>query len=293
MHKMRIRLRKRYVLLAFGAFASVLAWASGTASEEAGGSVDTAAVSYEFASVAARPAPEPASEFRSDRSAAGAASDKVVVFIYHTHNRESFLPELGLGPQADPADAYDPNINITAVGRTLANMLGRRGISAVLSNTDYPSEVEAFEYAKSYAYSARTVREALAAYPDVRLIVDLHRDSLGREATTVTIGGVPYARLCFVVGGRNPHRAKNEALAHKLHQAAESRLPGISRGVLTKSSHGHAEYNQSLSPYSVLVEAGGPYNTFAELYRSMDVLADAIAAVIGDGSRPGGPTEGG
>lgn len=278
---MRIGSRKRNVLLALGAFASVLAGASGTVSEATLGAVDTAAVAYKSASVARRPSPEPAAAPRADRSRDAAAQGDVLVFIYHTHNRESFLPELGLGPEAAPADAYDPDVNITSVGKTLADMLRRRGIAAARSDADYPADVESFEYAKSYAYSARTVRDALAAYPDVRLIVDLHRDSLGRNETTVTVGGVSYARLCFVVGRRNPQWEKNAALAHKLHQAVESRLPGISRGVLTKSSHGHAEYNQSLSPNIVLIEAGGPYNTFAELNRSMDVLADAVAAVVG------------
>ncbi|MNC59534.1 Stage II sporulation protein P (SpoIIP) [compost metagenome] len=53
----------------------------------------------------------------------------------------------------------------------------------------------------------------------------------------------------------------------------------MSRGIWGKSSGkgNNGEYNQSLSPTSVLIEVGGIDNTEAELKATAEVLADAIA----------------
>ena len=211
------------------------------------------------------------------------------VFIYHSHNRESFLPELGPG-------AKDPNhseINVTLVGKRLARKLEEKGIGAVSSSKDYPSAVKSYDWNLSYQYSRQTVRQAMAGYENLEYFFDIHRDSQRRSKTTVTIDGKDFAQVYFIIGRKNPNWKQNEAFARKIHEKLEARYPGLSRGIWGKSaSSGHGEYNQSLAPGSVLIEIGGIENTLEECYRTADILADVIAEIIWesrDATETGGP----
>ncbi|GAB2703772.1 stage II sporulation protein P [Paenibacillus thermoaerophilus] len=239
-------------------------------------------------SPAPTPAPSAPPSGQSGTGAAPGAGEKLV-FIYHSHNRESYLPELKSKGITDPDLAYDAEVNVGLVGKRLQERLEDKGIGTAHSTTDYPSEIKGFNYAKSYAYSRGTVQEALAMHPKARLILDIHRDSLRRERTTATIGGVDYAQIYFVIGKKNPHWEQNSKLAEQLHAILEKNLPGLSKGVYGKSTHGNAEYNQSLSPHNLLVEIGGPDNTLEELYRATDALAAAVAELLAGAVPAGNP----
>jgi stage II sporulation protein P len=211
--------------------------------------------------------PEPAVAARSTLG-------RKAVFIYHTHNRESFYPEL----QRKKGDPQDTRINITLVGRRLAERLEEHGIGAVHSDKDYATSVKNFDWNRSYQYSLNTVKQAIADYGNLEFFFDIHRDSSRRSKTTVTIDGVAYAQVYFIIGQRNPNWRENEAFAHSIHEALERTHPGLSRGIWGKTAkNGNGEYNQSIAPESVLIEIGGVDNTLEECYRTVDVLADVIA----------------
>ncbi|WP_248926765.1 stage II sporulation protein P [Paenibacillus hamazuiensis] len=201
-----------------------------------------------------------------------------VAFIYQSHNQESFLPELS--GVTDPDRAYDAKVNISLVGKRLAEKLEQNGIGAVHSDTNYPSAVKDFNYYYSYKYSLKTLQEAVASHPDLKFYFDIHRDSQKRDKTTVTIDGKDYAQVYFIIGGKNPKWKENEQFAAKIHDALEAKHPGISKGIHAKASEGNGVYNQNFSPNSVLIEVGGPYNSLEECYRTVDLLATAISEVI-------------
>lgn len=207
------------------------------------------------------------------------ATTRKKVFIYHSHNTESWVPELeGV---TDISDAFDSKINITLLGKRLAERLEEEGIESLHSDKDYPSTVPDFNYSFSYKYSKKTVLEAIAANPDLEYFFDIHRDAQKRDLTTVTIDGVDYAQLYFIIGLKNEHWEDNEAFANEIHNRLEEKYPGISRGIFAKDgSSGHGEYNQSYSPHSLLIEIGGPENTLEESYRTTDVLAEVISEIF-------------
>lgn len=204
---------------------------------------------------------------------------KIKAFIYHSHNRESWVPELeGVTKHSE---AFDAEINVTLLGDRLAERLQDLGIGAVSSNTDYKTTVKDYNWNFSYAYSLKTVQEAFAVHQDLEYFFDLHRDALSKNITTAVIDGVSYAKVYFVIGRKNPDWEKNEALAEQIHNKMEAQYPGISRGILGKDSNsGHAEYNQSFSTNSILIEIGGVENTLEESYRTIDILGSAISEVI-------------
>ncbi|TLS53738.1 stage II sporulation protein P [Paenibacillus antri] len=216
-------------------------------------------------------------------AAAKPETDRKLAFIYHSHNRESWLPELKGTSKDQPNEAFDADVNVSMLGARLQKKLEEFGVGAVHSGTDYNTAVKNFNYNYSYKYSKTTVKEALAVHDDLVYLLDIHRDSSRREQTTVEIDGKAYAKMYFIVGQGNPNWKDNEALAKRIHEKMEKKLPGVSKGILTKGTrHGHGEYNQSLSKGSVLIEIGGVDNTLEESNRTIDALASIIAELAKD-----------
>lgn len=63
-----------------------------------------------------------------------------VVYIYHTHTRESYLP--ALKGVTDPDLAFHRTVNVTKVGEKLAEELEKRGIGAEVSEVDIEAELQ-------------------------------------------------------------------------------------------------------------------------------------------------------
>lgn len=200
-----------------------------------------------------------------------------VVFIYHSHNRESWNSEVLEGEK----NANSKTQNITLVGKRLAIQLEEKGIGAMHSDTDYSTTVPNYDWNYSYKFSRKTVKEAIASNEKLQFFFDIHRDSQQRKYTTAEIDGVSYAQVYFIIGQRNSNWKENEAFATKIHEKLEKKYPGLSRGIWGKTaSSGNAEYNQSLAGQNVLIEIGGVDNTLEESYRTADVLAEVIAELI-------------
>lgn len=200
-----------------------------------------------------------------------------VVFIYHSHNRESWNSEVLEGEK----NANSKTQNITLVGKRLAIQLDEKGIGAMHSDTDYSTTVPNYDWNYSYKFSRKTVKEAIASNEKLQFFFDIHRDSQQRKYTTAEIDGVSYAQVYFIIGQRNSNWKENEAFATKIHEKLEKKYPGLSRGIWGKTaSSGNAEYNQSLAGQNVLIEIGGVDNTLEESYRTADVLAEVIAELI-------------
>jgi stage II sporulation protein P len=197
-----------------------------------------------------------------------------VVFVYHSHSRESFYPEL----KASVKSPDSGTINVTLVGKRLTQQLEKLGIGSTHSDKDYASSIKGYNYNYSYNYSLQTVKQALARNNDLTFFFDIHRDSQRRSKTTATIDGKDYAQVYFIIGHRNLNWRENEAFANSLHEKLEEQYPGLSRGVWGKTAAtGNGEYNQSVAPDSVLIEIGGVDNTLEECYRTADALAKVIA----------------
>ncbi|WP_310551984.1 stage II sporulation protein P [Paenibacillus glufosinatiresistens] len=204
------------------------------------------------------------------------------VLIYHSHARESYNPLLGTA--SDNPSSADPDRNVMLVGSYVASVLEKRGIGTLHSTQDYASTMPDYNWNFSYKYSRMTVKSAMAANGELDEMIDIHRDSQRHDKTTTVIGGQSYAQIYFILGHENKDWKKNEAFANAIHQRLEKQYPGISRGIWGKTSaQGNGEYNQSLSPNSVLIEIGGVDSTKEELKRTADALGEAIADVYWSG----------
>lgn len=203
--------------------------------------------------------------------------DKQVLFLYNSHNRESFLPHL---PEETNANlAYHEKINITKVSERIAEKVQANGIGVKVDDTDIMQVLndKGWKYGKSYAAS-RDVVEAAVTNKDVEYVFDIHRDSLPRERTTHEIDSLPHSKILFVIGAEYKNYEKNLKLATELHYLIEEKYPGLSKGVITKEGPGsNGVYNQDLHENAMLIEVGGHENTLDEMYRTADIIADVFS----------------
>jgi stage II sporulation protein P len=197
-------------------------------------------------------------------------AQKVKVFIYTTHNAESYQPDYGVA-RVPPGTAG----GVTRAAVALASALEKEGVPVVLSPAihDYP------ELTGAYARSEVTIKTALAAYPNLALIIDVHRDA-GDQPVTAVVEGREVAQILLVVGSdqRLPHPdwQKNLAFARQVEAKMQELYPGLSRGVRVQSGR----YNQHLHPHALLVEIGNQHNTLDQVEAAARLLARVLKEVV-------------
>lgn len=208
------------------------------------------------------------------------------VFLYSSHNRESFLPHLP--EETDPDRAYHKEVNITKVSKRLAERLEEERIGTTFDETDITTILHenGWTYGKSYEASRPVVKNAIDEHKELQYIFDIHRDSLPYDKTTIESDGKSYATFMFVIGAENKQYEKNLKLATDLHYLLEEKLPGISRGVITKEGpHSNGVYNQDLLTNAILIEVGGYDNELKEMYRSIDLFAEVFGSYYWEAER--------
>ena len=200
------------------------------------------------------------------------SSDKPLVFIYHTHNTEAYLPDSGVRYQSNGNSA-----TVVQPGILLSKILNDKYEIPVLhSQKNHIWE----PFWAAYSHSLQTLEENLKKHKSINYVIDIHNDGVGKELTTIKLNGERYARIYFVVGSdrvRNPKWQKNYNFALRLQHKLEQRYPGLSRGILLQDT---ARYNQHLVNNSILIEMGGYQNSLAEARRSTEILAELLAEVI-------------
>ncbi|MEW6524709.1 MAG: stage II sporulation protein P [Bacillota bacterium] len=199
----------------------------------------------------------------------------VQVGIYHTHARESFLPELG--PRyRHPEDAHtdDVDISVVRLGREIASVLQTEyGIGTVHSLEIHDLAGRVGAYIRSELTASRILRE----YPTVQLLLDVHRDSQTRAHTTAMVDGVSMARVMVVLGTEHPNWRNNYEVAKDFLGRLEVLYPGLTIGIYPKPGR----YNQQLSAGALLLEVGGVENTMEECLRTAAAIAKVVAQMVG------------
>ncbi len=213
-------------------------------------------------------------------------SRRVQVLIYHTHTCESYMTEdSGVYYEDFYPRSRDPLMGVCAVGEAVTRMLKARGIGVVHDTTlhDYPS------YDGSYDRSYDTVSAYLEKYPDIKVTIDLHRDSMTADdgtkyKPTFTYEGHKAAQLMIMTGhddgdGRIPMWEENLVFALQLQQKCEELYPGITRPL----NFGDFVYNMDVNNGSLLIEVGTDANTAEEAVRTGEMLGNALAALLQKG----------
>ncbi len=213
-----------------------------------------------------------------------AAESGPVVLIVHTHGTEAYSPDGAISvPQGEEdARSVDVEKNVVSVGRVLAETLIKNGVPTAHCTVMHDS----VQYKDSYARAEQTIKKYLAEYPTIKLVIDVHRDSILKSdgelvRPVAEYGGQGAAQLMCVVGtpwegDSHPRWQDNLSLALKLRHLLNSQCENICRPVFLKSH----TYNQELAPYSLLVEVGAGGNSLEEALRSAVLLGEQLATLI-------------
>jgi stage II sporulation protein P len=210
-------------------------------------------------------------------------NSEVQILIMHTHTTECFLPEdRDYYTDEDLTRTRKQSENITAVGDIISEKLNKAGFKTVHDKTehDYP------EYNGSYNRSGETVKKNLEKYPSIKIVIDLHRDSIAGNGTDrvkpiVEINGKKAAQVMLVMGcgetvANHKNWEKNFTFAVKYQQTMEALYPGLARQLALVSSR----YNQHLTTGSILLEVGTESNSLEEAKYGGSLAADALISYL-------------
>lgn len=204
------------------------------------------------------------------------------ILIVHTHGTEAYQQAEGeTYEESDPYRTLDTAYNVVRVGDALQEALSSWGLSVVHDRElyDYPS------YAGSYTRSGASVEAWLAQYPDIALVIDLHRDAVGTEdvvyKTRAVLEGKTSAQVMLVMGtGENglehPYWRENLKLALAMQKAMDDKYPTLTRPI----NLAQERYNQHLTQGSLILEVGSSGNTLSEALCAVELFADAVAPLL-------------
>ncbi|KGR74515.1 stage II sporulation protein P [Ureibacillus sinduriensis] len=205
------------------------------------------------------------------------AMDSFDVLFVFTHSQETYKPFAE--SQTGTVAVYDDKANLLSMSQVMEDYFKLNGLNATTLDVDIMAETvkQGKTMASSYS-TARTFINQELKKKEYDLILDIHRDATGHKKSTISYNNVGYAKTAFVIGAENPNYKSNLTHANSLSQALNKIVPNISRGIIEKSGDGvDGVYNQDLSSNLLLIEIGGIDNTEDEVYRTIAVLAQAIA----------------
>lgn len=197
------------------------------------------------------------------------------VYIYNTHQTESYSMKT--------LEPYNITPSVMMASYLMKEHFQKEGIETIVEETnisDYMKE-QGYQYAESYVASRTFVESILKKYPDLKLIIDLHRDAIPHDSSTITIGEKNYAKVLFIVGMNNPNYQTNLSLAQSLSDLINQSYPKLSRGIMSKSgSNVNGLYNQDLNGNMILLELGANENTIDEVQNTVEAIVPIISAYL-------------
>ncbi len=204
------------------------------------------------------------------------------VLIVHTHSSESYMEsDDGYYVESFYPRSTNNEKNVIAVGDMIADTLKENGIGVVHAKTvhDHPS------YDGAYSRSYDTIMSYLEKYDDIKVVLDIHRDSMTAEnmtkiKPTFTYKGKKGAQIMIMAGhnedGSFPTWEENLSFALKLQNECESNYSGMTRPLY----FGDFTYNMNVNSGSLLIEVGTDANTLDEALYSGKLLAKALSRVL-------------
>lgn len=193
------------------------------------------------------------------------------VYLYNTHQLEGYNKENNKDYKTKPS--------VMMASYILKENLNKKNIKTIVEQGDITTFLNGnhWDYTKSYKASRYFVKDTLEKNKNLELIIDIHRDSVSKSASTVYIDGKAYAKVLFVIGLEHNNYKKNLNVANKLNDIIKQKYPSLTRGVLKKEGlNVNGIYNQDLNENMILLECGGYQNKIEEVNNTMILLSDVI-----------------
>lgn len=198
-----------------------------------------------------------------------------LIYIYNSHQEEQYAPSTFVEAEVNPTvmmasyimqDVFDKN--------NFQTIVEERSIKEILNNNNW-------KYYKSYDASRIYLDDTKKQNPSIKYFIDVHRDSLTKDKTTVEIEKKQYAKIIFLLGLENPKYEENLEFITKINNKINEKYPNLSKGIYKKGGAGvNGVYNQDNSKYTILVEIGGVDNTTAEVLNTTLAFSECFMEVI-------------
>ena len=180
------------------------------------------------------------------------------------------------------ARSHNSKENVVAVGSVIADVLNRAGIPTLHSTVLHDS----VQYKDAYARSAKTVEKYLETYPSIKLVIDVHRDSVINSAGDIIkpitlVDNERCAQVKCTVGSswsgeKYDTWEKNLSLALKLRKSLNDKYINVCRPVSLEKT----TYNQQLAPYSMTLDIGASGNSLEEAMCAANVVGEALSEIV-------------
>lgn len=204
---------------------------------------------------------------------------KKQILIYHTHGASEYFSDSRNGKIED---------SVVGVGTELTKELEKRGYGVYHDTTRYDLINGKLDRSLAYNKSLDGMQKIRKENPDIKVMIDLHRDSVGKgKHTYTTINGKKSAIVMFFNGmsrnksGKieylyNPNLQANLAFSLQLKCKAMEYYDGFTKPIYLKGYR----YNLHLEKRSLLIELGNENNTVEEAKNAAAPLADILDKVL-------------
>ncbi len=194
-----------------------------------------------------------------------------LIYIYNSHQTEAY--------DKTSLEAYNITPTVMMTSYILRERLNDLGIPSLVETGNITEILKNnnWKYGSSYKASRILLEQAIANNQSLKYFIDIHRDSVSHELSTITINNLNYAKLMFVIGSEYSSYEQNLEMAKNLRSKIDEKYPGLCRGIAVKSGKGvNGVYNQDISPKAILIEVGSQYNTIEEVNNTTVIIADIL-----------------
>lgn len=188
------------------------------------------------------------------------------ILIYHTHTSEQ----------------YHGGGSVVDVGKTMKAEFERLGYKTIHVTDVYDKE----QFSGAYSRSVKGAKAMLEKYPTIKLVFDVHRDSITSQNGTVyqpltTVNGENCAQVMLVCGTdekglSHPDWRENFKFALDVSRTMGEKFGDLSRPVNLRGDR----FNTHLTNHSFLIEMGSNANTLDEAKRAAVYTAQSIIETI-------------
>lgn len=205
------------------------------------------------------------------------------VLIVHTHTCESYMDkDSGFYYESFYPRTTDNEKNVAAVGEKISDSLKAHGIGVVHATVQHDNP----SYDGAYDRSYETIQSYLEKYSEIKVVLDIHRDSMTNDSLTrlkptFTYNGKKAAQIMIMTGHDEsgvdfPTWEDNLSFALKLQNTCETMYEGFTRPLY----FGDFTYNMNVNSGSLLIEVGTDANTLEEALLSGELLGNALSQVL-------------
>ena len=204
-------------------------------------------------------------------------SKEPLIYIYNTHQTEEYETSTILDYSIKPT--------VTITNYILEEIFNKNKLYTYVEESNIKEILNKNSWNYSYSYKATRIllEQRKQEYPTLKYFIDIHRDSITKDKTTININDKSYAKILFLIGLENPNYQENLSFTEKLNNLINQKYPNLSKGIYKKGGPGvNGVYNQDFSKYLILVEMGGYQNTPIEVLNSSLALAECFMEVINE-----------